>query len=150
MSNKKLSRKWDAQRIEGGKIKTLKLLEKTHNLSSICRSLGITNQTLWNWRDKDAIFNEAVTEGLTRIADIIEDDALVSARNKYDKKGNLEKAGNPILQMFLLKSLKKDVYGDKQVLEVSGGTELIKVIPAWIKDAEVEDQKTIEIGTESK
>ena len=134
-------------------MKFLSELRKDSNLSRSARTIQVSNQTVWNWRNNDPEFDMRVKEALAIGVECVESDTISNARNHYDENGDLKKEGNPLLHIFLLKSHKPNVYGDKKKIEIEGKKEKIVVVPARVidqlEDAQIEEA-TLLNGTESK
>lgn len=80
------------------------------------QAAGVCRKTLYNWRDENDEFREAMAE-----ADEIVTDGLESVAVRHAM------AGNVALLIFLLKSRRREVYGDQQKVEHSGGIDIRRV-----------------------
>lgn len=108
----------------------------------VAAALGISVQTLYNWKDKYPDFNEALKQGKAVIDAEVENKLLDNARGHVFWEETQELAINPdngkkemittkrvlkyikpdtTAQIFWLKNRKPEVWRDKQNIEHSGG-----------------------------
>ena len=71
---------------------------------------GISRKTLYNWRDANPDFAEALADVDEGVTDLVEAAALRKAIRD----------GDTTMQIFLLKTRRRDVYGDRIVNELTG------------------------------
>jgi len=74
-----------------------------------CERAGISRKTAYQWRERDEEFRQRWEEALADGIDVLEAQAHARARNGSDR-----------LLEFLLKNLRRRVYGDKVGVDVSG------------------------------
>jgi|TARA_R110002020_G_scaffold166144_5_gene353992 hypothetical protein len=74
-----------------------------------CERAGISRKTAYQWRERDENFRQRWDEALADGIDVLEAQAHARARNGSDR-----------LLEFLLKNLRRRVYGDKVGVDVSG------------------------------
>lgn len=109
-------------RIARQKIQALECFTAGHTISSTATEIGITRETLYDWRSKDAQFGKAWDEAYARRLDHIEDIAFDRAASGSDN-----------LIMFLLRGGRSERYGDKRQLDVTSHTSvdvrLLRALP---------------------
>jgi len=93
----------------------LKSLNNGVTLDKAAESAGVTRATIWNWRNIDEEFNNAINETINSRTQTMED-ALFQSGVK----------GNVVAQIFWLKNRSKGRWKDKQEIEHSGKIELNK------------------------
>jgi AcrR family transcriptional regulator len=91
----------------------LKSLNNGVTLDKAAESAGVTRATIWNWRNIDEEFNNAINETINSRTQTMED-ALFQSGVK----------GNVVAQIFWLKNRSKGRWKDKQEIEHSGKIEL--------------------------
>ena len=96
-------------------------LRQSGNVRLACQAAGIPRRTAYNWRGKWSTFSAEWDEALDDALDILEGKAWERAAQHSDR-----------LLMFLLKAHRRDVYGDKQELDVTSGGEPIRVVVGGI------------------
>lgn len=74
------------------------------------KAAGISRKTLYNWRDANPDFAEALEDVDEGVTDLVESSALRKAIRE----------GDTTMQIFLLKTRRRDIYGDRQTLEHTG------------------------------
>ena len=90
----------------------LNRLKSSGNIRASCEAAGIPRRTAYNWRGKWSTFSAEWDDALNDALDILEGKAWERAAQHSDR-----------LLMFLLKAHRRDVYGDKQELDVTSGGE---------------------------
>ncbi len=97
----------------------LAALGESPNVTEACRVAGIARKTAYAWRNKYAEFAEAWRESLAASIDELEQEAFRRAND-----------GSDVLAIFLLKSHRREIYGDH--VEHSGGQKLtIEYVNDW-------------------
>jgi len=89
------------------KQKFLRALKKTPSVKHACLAAGIARSTAYRQREDDGAFAEKWDSAVAESVDEIERAAFQKAA-----------AGDPQLIMFLLKSHRRDVYGDVSKLNI--------------------------------
>ena len=89
------------QSTQDKKEKFLKCYRTSLNISETCRKVKVGRKTFYDWKEKDPQFAEDVVEAYDDAIDKLEGTAYKLAKN-----------GDRTLLIFMLKSLKREVYGD--------------------------------------
>ena len=87
----------------------LKALAKTPNVSLAAKAAGVSARTAYNHRDDDPVFGEQWLDALNRSVDKVEAKVFQQAID-----------GDTQLQMFILKSHRRQIYGDVSRMEIDG------------------------------
>ena len=129
----------------------------------ICKALGISHQTFYNWLEKYPEFAEAVRKGKEVVDAEIENKLLENARGHYywEETQELMEVRDPVTgetkkelvttkrvlkyvkpdttaQIFWLKNRRPDVWRDKQHIEHSGGVGITDL--SYLSDEELEKE----------
>ena len=96
-------------------------LRQSGNVRLACQAAGIPRRTAYNWRGKWSTFSDEWQEALDDALDILEGKAWERAAQHSDR-----------LLMFLLKAHRRDVYGDKQELDVTTDGKPIRFVVGGI------------------
>ena len=96
-------------------------LRQSGNVRLACQAAGIPRRTAYNWRGKWSTFSAEWDEALDDALDILEGKAWERAAQHSDR-----------LLMFLLKAHRRDVYGDRQELDVTTDGEPIRFVVGGI------------------
>jgi len=96
-------------------------LRQTGNIRLSCMAAGVSRTTAYRWRDKWSTFADEWQEALDDALDILEGKAWERAAQHSDR-----------LLMFLLKAHRRDVYGDKQELDVTTDGKPIRFVVGGI------------------
>lgn len=86
----------------------IQAMRNTGNVRASCQAAGISRQTAYAERRKNARFREEWDEALQDAIDLLEATAWKMARD-----------GNPYLVWKMLQSLRQNVYGDKKTIDVT-------------------------------
>ena len=92
----------------------LEKLRNSGNVRSSCRAAGVGRTTVYRWRKKWATFAAEWDEAKEDACDLLEEEAWRRAMEESDR-----------LLMFLLKAHRRQVYGDKQEVDVTSAGEQI-------------------------
>jgi len=108
--------------LKGKRKQFLALYPKVRSITVAADGVGVHRRTIYKWRDTCKEFAEAFAEAREQIADELEAKALERAIT-----GDPEDRGSHVLMIFLLKGLRREVYGDHRELrhEGSGGGPII-------------------------
>lgn len=87
----------------------LETFAKTGTIVGACRSLGISRETVRQWRKKDPAFEQAFQDADLDVTEILETKAMQQALT-----------GDTVMTIFLLKARRPEVYRDYVKHEVSG------------------------------
>ena len=95
----------------------LEALREKPTYSSAARKARINRRTLNRWRNADPDFNQACIDARNEGLDALED-KLIERGMKNDTTAGI----------FMLKSLRREIYGDKQEISGPGGESLTIMI----------------------
>ncbi len=91
------------------------LLSSPH-IGHACDAAGIDRTTLRRWRDEDADLDAAVLTARDQGAEVLEDELVTRALD-----------GDTTALIFALKAYRRDKYGDKQSVDLSGELRTIEI-----------------------
>jgi transposase-like protein len=111
----------------------LDALEENPNFASACRKARISRPTLRKWRDADPVFDQQVLAARESGLDALED-ALVVRAKKSDTTAAI----------FLLKSHRRSIYGDKVETTLSGRIDHVHRIPAALHNLTNDELEALE------
>ena len=104
----------------------LEALTRTCNVSASCEMAGLARETAYYWKSRDPDFGAAWGEAMERGLDALEDEVMRRAKDGVAEPvyyqgrvvGETSRYSD-VLAMFILKSKRRDVWGEKQQLDVS-------------------------------
>ena len=100
----------------------LNRLRNTGNVRLSCTSADVPRSTVYRWRDRFKTFADEWDEALEDACDLLEAEAWKRAIED----------GSDRLLMFLLKAHRRDMYGDKQEVDVTTDGRLsIEYVNDW-------------------
>jgi hypothetical protein len=108
------------------KRRFLEALTQTCNVSASCEIAGLARETAYYWKSRDLDFSAAWDEAMERGLDALEDEVMRRAKDGVAEPvyyqgrvvGETPRYSD-VLAMFILKSKRRDVWGEKQQLDVS-------------------------------
>jgi hypothetical protein len=89
------------------KARALSAFTKLGTISHACEAAGVGRTTWYDWIEKDPEFQRAVADTSELVLDELEREAIKRAKGK---------GGSDTLLIFLLKSLRRSKYGDRQII----------------------------------
>ena len=89
----------------------LQMLAMGKSVTTACVAEGIGRTLYYDWRKDDPAFAKAADEAIEKGIDRLEDEAMRRAGSKH---------GSDTMLIFMLKTRRRDVYGDKWQGELSG------------------------------
>lgn len=92
---------------EAVRAKALVAFRKTGTVQAACEAASIARKTWYDWVANDSAFQEAVDEATDFVTDDLEKEAIKRA-----------KEGSDTLIIFLLKSRRRHIYGDKVTVDI--------------------------------
>jgi len=108
------------------KKRFLEALTRTCNVSGSCEMAGLASETAYYWKSRNLDFSAAWHEALERGLDALEDEVMRRAKDGVTEpvfyQGRVvgeTRRHSDLLAMFILKSKRRDVWGEKQQLDVS-------------------------------
>ena len=114
------------------KASFLEALARTCNVTASCEIAGLPRETAYYWRSHDLDFSEAWDDALDRGLDALEDEVMRRAKDGvvepvfHDGKVVGEKRRySDGLAMFILKSRRRDVWGEHRQVDVKNKYELM-------------------------
>src|ERR1700693_1479794 len=114
------------------KKRFLEALTRTCNVSGSCEMAGLASETAYYWKSRNLDFSAAWHEALERGLDALEDEVMRRAKDGVTEavfyQGRVvgeTRRHSDLLAMFILKSKRRDVWGEKQQLDVSSNIMLL-------------------------
>ena len=103
----------------------LKALARTGNVTAACGMARLPRETAYFWRSRDPDFSLAWDEALERGLDALEDEAMRRAKDGVPEpvfyQGRVvgeTRRYSDVLAMFILKSKRREVWGERQQIDV--------------------------------